>query len=194
VKVPASISVPTVIVTLFEANEEVEETDLTLQKVVAGVTLVINASGNVSVICPPLVNRVEVEKVTVAVCEFPTEREMTNADAATIVTAPTAGVSMSAGTVSTDVEIFIPALVACFAVSLRPLHVKVTDPAETSELTVIVITSEAYDDEEAALGLGFSSQNDEPLGTLSTNPAGNVKRIFSLLLNLVEVVNVIEAV
>ena len=85
-------------------------------------------------------------KEMVAVPAVPTAELMVNADAASAVTAPTAGTLTYAATVSLLVSIFKPVLVvtavnAGVAERVRPVHVTVTGPAGSRDAACRVITS-----------------------------------------------------
>jgi hypothetical protein len=119
---------------------------------------------------------------------------MVKADAATAVTAPTAGVSAVPTVVSTVVLTDRPPTVALLATKFNPEHVTVTIPALTAVFTVITTASEVNAAEDAALGLGTNSQNVDPLTTDDTSPPGKDTVILSPIGRLVEVENEIEAV
>jgi len=190
----AAREAPSVTVILLDANDAEDATPFTPQKEVAGNTLVITEEGNVKVICPPLESSVDVVKAMVAVLELPTAWDMVKADAATAVTAPTAGVSAVPNIVSTVVLTERPPTVALLATKVNPEHVTVTIPALTAVFTVITTASELNAAEDAALGLGTNSQNVDPLTTDETSPPGKATVILSPTGRLVEVENEIEAV
>ena len=108
----------------------------------------------------------------------PTALLRDNADAASAVTAPTAGTLTYAATVSLLVSIFKPveppalAVTAALAARLRPVHVTVTAPAARLDVAprVIVMASELYIAVPAAV-VGDEMAQPEPA---VTSPAGKV--------------------
>ena len=93
-------------------------------------------------------------KDTVAVFEDPTDVLIVNADPATAVTAPTAGVLTKAATVSLEVSIFKPvlgedvdAVTAARAARVKSEQTTVTSPAASGVCKVMTMLSDANADD-----------------------------------------------
>jgi hypothetical protein len=157
---------------------------------------VTRPDGNVREIFSVGNSGVEVMNVTVAAPPDPTALLIVNADPASAITAPTAGVLTKAATVSLEVSIFKPVLgedvdtvIAAWAARVRSEHITDTDPAATLPFKVMTILDDTNDEEED------TGDDVTHLSTLceTTRPDGNVRVILSPMTRMFEVVKVMVA-